>query len=429
MPTATHPRGRQQPMRSPAEFIPDFAPSPFLKTSPRLQIACLLLVISVVPWRQNVYYSGGADIVVVAKAVVLALSAAVAITTRRPARLPIPVLPLAILIAYIFVSLIGATVLGSNFASAVLGFRLLIAGTVVAILLWSHRTEHVVSAITLSMLLIGSVAAITGISTLASGRLSGGIPPVAPNEIAILCSVPFIVLVWRSISIGAGWPELVSLPILAATIYATGSRTGVMAVAVVVVMTLLRSRRIPIPIIMTILLGIPTLVLIAVSTSALTNFAERGGTENIQSLSSRTIAWSAAFDSDNGLLGKLFGAGLAQKMIPVPGQYWSTQKLDSTWVSAYIQAGWLGLALLTLLVVLGILAALGAPRPESNLWMALLVFVVARSLLESGMLDASSGFLIFFTVVLGASSRRLDRLKTEPIGSPEVSIQTMRWMA
>ena len=85
---------------------------------------------------------------------------------------------------------------------------------------------------------------------------------------------------------------------------------------------------------------------VSLATDVLGSFFGRGGAESITTLSSRTIAWSAAFDYSDSAWVRMMGAGLAKKEIPVVGQYWETQVLDSSWISALVQAGRVGMVLL-----------------------------------------------------------------------------------
>ena len=54
----------------------------------------------------------------------------------------------------------------------------------------------------IAMALVGGLAIVTGLLALGStgGRLQGGIPPLVPNEIALLCGAPALALIWRNLS-------------------------------------------------------------------------------------------------------------------------------------------------------------------------------------------------------------------------------------
>ena len=78
----------------------------------------------------------------------------------------------------------------------------------------------------------------------------------------------------------------------------------------------------------------------------------------------------------------------------------------------------LSLALLGLLVAAGWVCwvargALRAPYPHRVLFVGLWVFLVGRSLLESGLFDASPAFLLFLAVSLLAEGASRQRLRDE----------------
>jgi hypothetical protein len=94
----------------------------------------------------------------------------------------------------------------------------------------------------------------------------------------------------------------------------------------------------------------------------------------------------------------LFGSGLALKAIPVSAMYRTEQILDSTWMSALVQVGYLGVGLLLILVFGSLIKAFQLPAPERSLILASVGLVTMVSVLESGMFDTSPAFIIFFTM-------------------------------
>jgi hypothetical protein len=152
----------------------------------------------------------------------------------------------------------------------------------------------------------------------------------------------------------------------------------------------------------------------AVATGALSGFAERGG-DGTSTLDSRFIAWRAAATWADSTWQTVFGGGLNVKIIPVAGQYWKTQPLDSSWASLLVQTGLLGLLVATGWVCWVARGALRAPHPHRVLFVGLWVFLVGRSLLESGLFDASPAFLLFFAVSLLAESASRERLEDEVV--------------
>jgi hypothetical protein len=159
--------------------------------------------------------------------------------------------------------------------------------------------------------------------------------------------------------------------------------------------------------------AIPAMAFAALATSAVTNLLLRGGDQNVTTLASRTIAWQAALTMEASTWQRWFGGGLPMKHIPVSGQFWQTQLLDSSWISALVQTGLIGLTLTAVWMLAALGSAFRTPRPWRPLWVGLVAFVGLRSLLESGLFDASTSFIVFAMVSL--MSERVTRLAPDPV--------------
>jgi hypothetical protein len=366
----------------------------------------LLLVISTVSWRpytDYVFYSGGTDPIVVGKAMLSALGLALAWTARQrsPAPRPMGTGAVWLLLAYVVVSTFGAWTTGDLMASAVLGFRVLMHAATVMLLVKSFAPAHLVRAWLVAMMTIGLFGAATGLPSLLQGRrLGGGLPPLNPNEVALLCAVPAIGVAWLMLTDrGRGVHGAVMVGLLA-VIWASGSRTALFALLVALFVMVLQSRRLRPGIACTLVFVFFGFVYAATATSVLTGYFARGGEENVTTLSSRTIAWSAAFSFPDTPWVRWMGAGLARKQIPVEGQYWDQQLLDSSWISALVQAGLLGALILLVWILFTGWATFRVPAPSRMLYVGLMVFLLVRSVLESGLLDSTPAFITFFLVSL-----------------------------
>ncbi len=381
-----------------------YEPSP-LQPVPRSAFAAsLFLVVAVIAWRGGEFYAGGADPVVMAKALLTGVALLVAFAgTRSPDAPPLPVAPLGWLGGYLAVATLAALAGGLTIASLILVVRLVVTASVVIVLCSRYGALVTFSALTKAMVIVAGVATVTGIGTLTSGRLSGGIPAATPNEISVLCCVPLVPLLWRWVRGVATGPELALASGLAAVAWLTGSRTGLAVLVLATVGTYLFTRRVSIGAFTAVVVGIPVVAYVALGTSVLGEYVGRGGTQSVTTLSSRTIAWNAALHLADDFWSRWFGAGLALKQIPVPARFWSVQGLDSSWFSALVQVGWFGLALLALWALSSMLRA--GRSPYRALWLPLLVLVVLRSLLESGMFDSSPAFLAFLVGAIGASTK------------------------
>jgi hypothetical protein len=376
----------------------------------RLLGVAVLLVVSSVSWRAGSYYSGGVDAVVAAKALlsVGGLMMAFQIARHTPFRRTLGSRTVWLLLAYTTVTMLGAAGAGNVTASGVLAVRLCALAAAVFLLARCFAPIEILRAFVIAMLGLAAVAAGTGAGTLLAGRLSGGIPPLPANELAFLCGASAICIVWRDLHRQAARFDVPVVVVLLAIVWLTGSRTGLLALIAAMLLMLAQLRRWPVPAMLIVAFSVAPLVYAVIGRGMLSKFLERGGAQTVSSLSNRTVAWSAAIHLYDAPWQLAFGSGLSVKKIPVAGQWWNTQILDSSWMSAYVQGGRVGLALLALWAVAAVLSAAATRRPERLLWTGLIAYLLLGSVLESGLLDATPAFCIFFLVCV--ASERASRL-------------------
>ena len=369
----------------------------------RLYVVFLLLLVSSVAWRRGAYFSGGVDSVVLAKAglTVLAFTIA-ALTPRLPgATATVRAAPLLWLLGYLTVATVGALLVGDPLPSFVLAARVGLLALTVLLVALSHPWTAVMSALAGSMLALAVVGSVTGISSLAeTGRLYGGIPPLNANEICFLVSVPLVITFWRCVTGGGRWFEYAALPALLGVVWLTGARTGLAALVLALLLVLALTPRIPSAVAALSAVAAPVVVYLTFFTPLFSEYAGRGGVSDLVTLNSRTVAWRSAISYHDTLSGHLFGGGLSLKQVPVSAMYRSEQILDSTWLSAILQAGYVGLALLVLIVLSTTVAALRLGQPHRALVVALVAMVAVVSVLESGMFDTTPAFILFLVLVL-----------------------------
>ena len=349
-----------------------------------------------IPWRQKTYFSGGLDPVVGAKALIglAALALAAVQALHRRAMVVIGGRTIGFATCYLVISVVGGWAAGTLLPSVVVATRVAMTLATIVLLMLAFGTRALTTALVASLGVVASVALVTGIGSLTSGRWEGGTPPLAPNEIAFICGGAVVYLVHRMM-LGTGpWA-----PALATTLFGvmwlTGSRTTTATLVLAVVVMVLQARTFSVTAFVAMVAAVPAVAYVAAATPTISNLLLRGGTENVTTLSSRTIAWNAAASMDAGSMQRWFGGGLTLKRIPVSGQYWQDQILDSSWVSALVQSGRLGLLVVLLWVLATAWAALKTDYWWRILWTGLLAFIVPRSLLESGMFDASTVFILF----------------------------------
>ncbi|SOE01060.1 hypothetical protein [Blastococcus haudaquaticus] len=385
-------------------------PVPSLKVA----VVSLLMIASTVVWRRGDIFSGGLDAVVVGKGVLSVLALVLAFLAVPP-RERAPRLgtgSLWFLGTMLVAGLLGALAFGTLLPTAVIAVRIVILAATVFLLLRSVPAIEVLGGIVWACAVVVAVATVTGVSTLTSGRLEGGLPPLNPNEMAALAAVVVLWCVWRIV---AGEVRVLGLLLAAAylgVIWATGSRTALAMLLLAVAVMALHLRRPAVGLVVggLLLAGVGSLV--AVGTGVVGDFAERDGA-GASTLESRFIAWRAAGSWAETLWQSAFGGGLSVKLIPIEGQWWDEQLLDSTWVSALVQAGTLGLVTAVVWVLWIVRSVLRTPRRFRILFLGLVVFLVGRSLLESGLFDATPMFLVLFAVSLLAEGGSRARLRDE----------------
>lgn len=365
---------------------------------------CLLLVVGSVSWRQKVYFDGGLDPVVVAKAVVTALALLLCVhallSCPRPNR--IGHRSLVLLGLFVAVATFGGWAAGDGMSSVIVAVRVLMVGVAAFLLVRAFPVDVLLRALFTAMATVGLTAVVTGAVKVVTtgGRLEGGIPPLAANEIALLCGVPALALIWRYLSHRGRSLDVVLILLLSGAVWASESRTGLAALLVAAVVMVVQARRMSPAAVAAIVVAAAGVLYVLLTTTLLSAYFERSNEGSVATLNSRTIAWSAALDLPQTTVAWWMGGGLALKRIPVQGQYWNNQGLDSSWVSAWVQGGLLCVLLLAVWAVSALVGAGRAPQPYRMLLTAVLTFQIIRSFLESGLIDATPSFLLFMTMSL-----------------------------
>ncbi|MCW2696501.1 MAG: conserved rane protein of unknown function [Modestobacter sp.] len=376
-------------------------------------LVAFLVVIAAVGWRRGTYFSGSLDPVVAGKALVslLALSIAYLRAQAAPGR-RVGTGTLWWLGLLLGVSVFGALTADHLLAGGVVAVRVAVLAATVVFLLRAAPAVGVITDLTWACGSVAVVAALTGLPTLTSGRLAGGVPAIDPNELALLSGVVVVVLAWRTVLGEARWSAGVIGLFFLGVIWVTGSRTGLLMLLLGIAVMAVQVRRPRVGLVVGGLVLGALGLLGAIATGAAAAFAGRDGT-GTSTLDSRFIAWRASLTWAESTWQQVFGGGLSVKIIRVYGQYWDTQPLDSSWVSLIVQTGFLGV-----LVALGwslwsLRGALRAPHPHRVLFLGLLVFLLGRSILESGLFDATPAFLLFLAVSLLAEGGSRQRLRAE----------------
>jgi hypothetical protein len=367
----------------------------------------LILIGATIPWRSKSYFEGGLDPVVLAKAVLslFALGCGVLVAFGRRTR-EVRASPLIFLLLYLMCSTIGAWSTGDLIPSMVIVARLLLLATTVIVLSRVFEGSFLLGSLIAALATFAAVGAVTGIPTLAEGRLEGGLPPLHPNELASTCAVVMLWCLWK-ISAGQDtWWHLAAAALAFGVMVATASRTPWIAMGVAALWLVFHARAIRMRTLIVGLTALPVAWWVLSGTELVRSLLLRGDeASSLTTLSNRTIAWQAALGPKSSPWLTWFGGGLQLKRINVPGQYWNQQILDSSWISALVQGGFVGLAICGAWVLFSMVSTIRSPARLRALQLALVAYLSIRGVLESGLFDASTAFLLFFTAVMATPLR------------------------
>ncbi len=266
--------------------------------------------------------------------------------------------------AYLTCTVLGGWAAGSLVASAVIAVRVVILAGAVLLLARHFEVQRLVGALVAALGSYGLLGAVTGLATLAQGRLAGAVPRLHPNELASISALVVLWCVWRVLNGLDTVKLLVVMAVAGAVLVATGSRTPLVAMGVSVVILVLYARAVRMRTVLLAAIVIPLAVWLVSSTQVIQQLLLRNqDASEIGTLSNRTIAWTAALGPKDSPWQEWLGGGLAMKQVEVPGQWWNDQILDSSWISAIVQGGWIGVAVCLAWVVYSLVRAFDTPLP------------------------------------------------------------------
>lgn len=367
----------------------------------------VVLISATIPWRNKAYFEGALDPVVLAKAALslVALLAALLISVGRPAR-PLRASPVVFLMLYLVCTVLGGWSTGSLIPSAVIAIRVMLLATVVVVLSRSFQSTRLLGCLIAALATFAAAGAATGIPNLADGRLRGEFPPLHPNEMASTCALVILWCLWKVLAGEDTWVHLAGIAVASVTLLATGSRTPMAALVVGALVLMFYASALRLRTLALALMAAPIVVWLLGATGLVSELVFRGqGAASLNNLSNRTIAWQAALEPKSSPWVEWLGAGLSMKRIEVAGQWWNRQILDSSWVSALVQGGLIGLGLCVLWLLHTLATTADSPRQLRALQLAVVVYLGFRGVLESGLFDASTAFLVLFATMLASPVR------------------------
>jgi hypothetical protein len=401
------------------------------------RLAFILLLATAAPWGANLFggsttqlidtaASGPLDYVKLAVVIVAAIMA-----WRARPRTGMP-LPGWLLLGYAAAAAVGAW-LGSDSTSGVeraARFALVVLAVIWAVGRIGLTTAlRCVTGVAVVMALAALGAVATGLQPLVSGsRLGGYLPALAPNVLAEVLVTGILAAfgLWMERQLAVRW-VLVAELLLGFCLVLTGSRTSLGALVAALAVALLRSLFTARPLraflglaFAGIAVGVSLLVQWNTSLDLWGSLATRGGSAGLDpTLSGRTLAWQVAIASNQTTTQHLFGQGLQVKQVYIPRGLteYVAQGIDSSWLSAYVAAGWVGAVLLGAAVLVALLATLRSGRIGA---LAIVAAMAVSSFTESSLADISFGLVLFVTAAV-AGRRDAAEPAVETADAPAVT--------
>lgn len=292
---------------------------------------------------------------------------------------------------------------------------------------WDGSLTFVRHHIRMYFAVLGSVAAGAVVSPgaampdLYGGRLVGALWPLTPPQIgqyaAVITGLTVLLVVGRRTG-GAGAAVVIvpSLVLLALTHTRTATLGLLIGLALAIgslVLTSAAARRF-------FVWGVLVAVVAAVGfASALRAWFLRGQSqEHLTSLTGRAKVWDALLAAPRTTSEKLFGVGLGDKSF-------DGLPIDNSWLAVYHEQGWIGVSLVTvIMVVLGGVALLRPPSPARACAIFLIGYCAIASYTEAGLGDASPYLL---HLALAASLLAAPAAATPPTTPKTARRRVPRW--
>lgn len=383
-------------------------------------VVLLIAVVATEPWRRDTYFAGSFDTVVIAKAILslVSLGLALVLARGRPKRPIGAIVPLAMAL-YVVATTFGGWASGNLLPAGVVSVRVLILLTMVTVLASAYDNYSVMAGMVGALATVGAFSVLTA-AGLDEGRLAGRLPPLHPNEIAAIAAICALWLLGKVATARNTALDLVLLAVALTALVATGSRTSLLVLIPAAALVVALGQRFRVGVLVPTILALPLVTVWLVQTNAATSVLTRGGSasQDLLSLSNRTVAWTSALAPKSSPWSTWLGGGLSVKQIEVEGESWSHQILDSSWVSALVQGGFIGLALVTLVAVVAVVKSFRSDPNFRGFRFALVMFLAVRGFLESGLFDASTAFLALAVAAILPTDRTRRTTHAVAIGQP-----------
>jgi len=272
---------------------------------------------------------------------------------------------------------------------------------------WWGRRDLTVLRCQMRFLLIILATVVLGLfispgTALPAGRLSGAIWPIWSTQVAHYAAevAGLTVVLWLSRLLSGRRALMLAVPAILVLVL-THTRTALMAMVIsllVAGVSLFSARRrvrraFTVGLIVLVVAGVP-------AAPYLTHWLARGeNTQQLQDLTGRTKAWSAALSVQRPATNVIFGSGLSNDA--VSGSADTAENglpIDSSWISIYQDQGIVGEVMVgAIFLLLMVLAFTRARGPTRALALYLIVYCLIAGISESG-LGGASQYLLDLTV-------------------------------
>jgi hypothetical protein len=288
---------------------------------------------------------------------------------------------------------------------------------------WGRRDMLLIrSHVTALSVVLGSVLLgliIAPGRALSGGRLAGMFWPMPPTNVADFAAVALglVMVLWLSDLVRGGRALLVVL-LAGLMLILTHSRTELIAMAAGVLvaglslfMSSARVRR------FFAVLSVGVSIGIVVFSGLLTSWLVRGEQgHQLTDLTGRTTVWSAVIHARRDLFHSVFGNGLSNNAF-------NGLPIDSNWIAAYWDLGFLGVAICAALLLFVLVSAYFRPRsPQRALAVYLAIYLLVRSITETGLNDVSVNLLELTLAASLLVSPALEKLPRTRLARPPTPI-------
>lgn len=356
-------------------------------------VAWALLLITADPWGATSQASGALALV---KTLGFCFGVALAVRGAQ-GRIVSPVSVLLTL--YASSSVVGALLTMHEVNDSIIRAMRLVAVTIACVALSRHWTLPALLKVTAwicgAMAGVAVLGSVVGYSEFVDGRLAGTVPPLNPNSLAAVSGVGLVISwsMWLSERLSSRSAAIIAASCVLALVLSQ-SRTSLLACAVALAFAFAfgRARR-SASVLGIAALAVSGIALVGSLTRTDMNPFPESRFEWDATFTGRTQGWDIVANLNRPWTLALFGSGLSVKYVADPSVYGGSRPIDGTWFSVFLEAGWIGVVLIAVVVALVIFGAIHKKWVSFRL--PLLVFLLIHSVFESTLNDVTLPLVVF----------------------------------